>query len=129
MHFPTFSNFWGSVRHICMHIVVKSKVTLVYLQNREYFCRKWVFVILKSSTMHRFVSIVSGYFSVTFRGANELLTPSELQDRSIWRSEVRVPKVELNMMVWGYTCVFFLYRKTTAAIATPKSAQNDLETS
>ena len=79
-----------------VYVMVRSKVTSLYLQNPRKKLILGFKMILNTSPISLVVSITSGKYSATFSMSLQLLTPSELGDRSIFVSEVRVKSGELK---------------------------------
>ena len=82
--------------------MVRSKVTSLYLQNPRKKLILGFKMILNTSLISLAVSITSGKYSATFSMSLQLLTPSELGDRSIFVPEEHVRKWELKINAGGY---------------------------
>ena len=84
-----------------MYIMVRSKVTSLYLQNPRKKLILGFKMILNTSLISLAVSITSGKYSATFSMSLQLLTPSELGDRSIFVPGEHVRKWKLKINVGG----------------------------
>ena len=82
--------------------MVRSKVTSLYLQNPRKKLILGFKMILNTSPISLVVSITSGKYSATFSMYLQLLTPSELEDRSIFVPGEHVRKWKLKINAGGY---------------------------